>query len=235
MIVQYFIQGDNNKDLYAFSVTPSSQELTVADIKNNFPLIGNYYLRFKTILQDEVPAIAVWLDGLDDYAPVPTFKEQIIVKVLQIPPFDSNNILKPPRKVYKEYKQSAKNSTNRKASDLLVIDDFAHFKHQERSHSAIPNVHNNQKIVTSPDTKRIIDPTDGLSTEQLKKRAEDRIKVQVAQKTEDVKKIWQDEANLRQEKLSADKEYSEKLNNWEARNHQKNNIRTLLATMHNVL
>lgn len=227
MLVQYFIQNEKNKEPYAFNVNPSEQEITVGDIKANFPCPGNFYLRFKTVLQDQVPITAVWLDGLDDFAPVPTFKDQIIVKALAIPPFPSTFSHQPPHKLYKESKP-LEIPTQRKHSDFLFTEE-----NHMRSHSAAPN----QKIETkSADfPKKVIDPTGGLNTQQLKERTEDRIKKQMVQKTEDVKKQWDDEANLLKEKQNADREYSEKLNNWETRNHQKNNISALLATMHTVL
>ena len=248
MLVQYFIQSEGNKEPYAFRVSPSEQELTVGDIKSSFPCPGNYYLRFKTILQDQVPAMCVWLDGLDDFAPVPTFKDQIIVKALPVPPFDSKRLQKPPRKLYKESREVpfSPPQAPRKQSDFLFADD-AH----NRSHSAAPAAEPQRYTHTEPrkhehseprknneyvePKKRYVDPTDGLTTEQLKKREEERITKKVAEKTEDVKKMWKDEATLKQDKQDADREFREKINNWEARNHQKNNIRALLATMHTVL
>lgn len=273
MLVQYLMLSDLAKELNAFYVVPSAQELTVGDIRKQFPVKANLYLRFKTILQEENPPMAVWLDNLDDFAPAPTFKDQIMVKALFVPPFDLAISVVPKKKIYKESKHSnSKQSAQRKQSDFLVMDDGAHGKHGERSHSAAPPIHENKphdaKTPTShelkhnynqemrfnpthefkfPPTnevkvtsshqghKNYIDPTDGLTTEQLKKRSEDRINQQVEKKTEDVKKMWQEEANMRLEKQDADKEFSDKINAWESRNCQKNNIRTLLATMHNVL
>lgn len=257
MLVHYNLQSDKSKEFNGFKVIASNQELTVGDIKQQFPVKGTYYMRFKTILQDENPPIAVWLDGLDDQAPVPTFKDQILIKVLPLPPF---NPLQPPRKIYKNSQSRPEASHiepktfQRKQSDLLM-EFSSHPKHPERSHSAMPNLDSSipnshkknnfdpmgeflssqPKLATEYKPKPFIDPTNGLNTEQLKKRAEDRINLSVNQKTEDVKKMWQNEANVRNDKVDAEKEFGEKLNNWESRNHQKNNIRALLATMHNVL
>jgi DIX domain len=233
MLVQYFIQNDS-REPFAFTVKPQAQELTIGDIKKSFPVPGSYYFRFKTVLQDEVPAATVWLDDLDDQAPVPTYKDQVIFKALQIPPFDTLTLQKPSKKVYQDPKPVSTPIIPRKQSDLLISDDFNFTKHNDRSHSAAPFPFLEPKS-NSLDMKKKIDPTDGLTTEQLKKRAEDKIKQQVNQKTEEVKKLWEDEANLRKEKKDADKEFNEKISNWETKNHQKNNIRALLATLHNVL
>ena len=263
MLVHYTLQSEKFKEFNGFKATASNQELTVGDIKNQFPVKGSYYMRFKTVLQDENPPIAVWLDGLDDQAPVPTFKDQILIKVLPLPPF---NTLQPPRKVYKTSQNHPvvggtggpghfdARSSQRKQSDLLM-GFSSQPKHPERSHSAMENPESTNSsshkknqfdpmgefLSSQPrhafenKPKPYIDPTNGLNTEQLKKRAEDRINVSVTQKTEDVKKMWQNEANVRNDKVDAEKEFGEKLNNWETRNHQKSNIRALLATMHNVL
>jgi hypothetical protein len=252
----YTLQSDKSKEFNGFLVTAENQELTVGDIKRQLPLKGNFYMRFKTILQEEVPPISVWLDGLDDLAPVPTFKDNIMIKVLQLPPFETSQI---PRKLYKQFKSfevkiTTSKPSERKQSDL--IGEYSnHSKHSERSHSAHQNFADFSKysepakkpfdpmgdfLSAQPNHHKQVaskpkDPTDGLTSEQLKKRLEDKINMQVNKKTEEVQKIWREEVNLRSEKLDAEKEFSEKLNNWESRNHQKNNIRALLATMHNVL
>ena len=186
MIVQYYIQNESLKEPYAYSVTPAAQELTIGDIKKTFPLPGNYYFRFKTVLQDEAPPMTVWLDDLDDLAPVPTFKDQVIFKALQIPPFQSSFIGKRSKKVYKEFSDNIEPISQRKPSDFLILDENSHTKHNERSHSAIPT---STFEINPLEKKKFVDPTDGLTTEQLKKRAEDRIKQKVNQKTEDVKKL----------------------------------------------
>lgn len=259
MLVYYTLQSDSSKEFNGFRVSASNQELTVGDIKKQFPVKGSFYLRFKTVLQDENPPIAVWLDGLDDQAPVPTFKDQIQIKILPLPPYSMPII---PRKVYKtsqnhsdiphpEIKQTF---PQRKQSDLLT-EFSSNSKHSERSHSAQPENeafkpdHNKKhyfdpmgeflssqpKHLHEKNVKPYVDPTNGLTKEQLKKRAEDKINTEVNKKTEDVKKMWQNEVNVRNDKNDAEKEFGEKLNNWETRNHQKTNIRALLATMHNVL
>lgn len=263
MLVMYTLQSDKSGEFNGFVVRAENQELTVGDIRKQFPVKGSFYMRFKTVLQEENPPVTVWLDGLDEFAPVPSYKNSIMVKALQIPPFDSGHI---PKKVYKQFNKHFEVRVNdhrvheRKQSDLLG--EFTHHgKHLERSHSAQSNFADFNKYaepiskksfdpmaeflstqprssINHPNQSKpqvYIDPTDGLSTEQLKKREQDRINQKVNQKTEEVQKIWKEEANLRNDKQDAEKEFSEKLNNWETRNHQKNNIRALLATMHNVL
>lgn len=263
MLVMYTLQSDNSKEFNGFIARAENQELTVGDVKSQFPVKGTFYMRFKTVLQEENPPVTVWLDGLDDLAPVPSFNNSIMVKALKIPPFDSEQV---PRKIYKHFAKNFEvrvgehKVLERKQSDL--IGEFSHHgKHAERSHSAHPNFADFNKFAepvsnkpydpmaeflsTQPRgqasnprpgaTQPYTDPTDGLSTEQLKKREQDRITQKVNKKTEEVQKIWKEEQTLRTEKQDAEKEFSDKLNNWETRNHQKNNIRALLATMHNVL
>ena len=258
----YTLQNDKSREFNGFVARAENQELTVGDVKSQFPVKGSFYMRFKTVLQEENPPITVWLDGLDDLAPVPSFNNSIMVKALKIPPFDSEQV---PRKLYKhssknfEVRAAEHKVLERKQSDL--IGDYSHHsKHTERSHSAHPNFADFNKFsepaskssndpmaeflstqprapanYPRPGPAPYLDPTDGLTTEQLKKREQDRINQKVSQKTEEVQKIWKEEVALRNEKQDAEKEFSEKLNNWESRNHQKNNIRALLATMHNVL
>lgn len=240
MLVKYFIQTDKEKDLNAFTVNPSSQELTVGDIKRQLPIKGNVLLRFKTLLQEENPPVAVWLDKLDDFAPAPTFNDQILIKVLYIPPFTSPLLQKSQQKIYKDFKSPSKHTNHaqsvRKVSDFLIMEE-PHVKNPERSHSARPvnPVMGFEFPSIAEPHKKYVDPTDGLTTEQLKKRAEERINQKVHEKTQGVKKIWEEEENMRISKQDATREFSEKLDRWESRNHQKNNIRSLLATMHNVL
>jgi hypothetical protein len=60
----------------------------LGQIKGSFPLSGSYHFRFKTPIvpgtDREKNAVAVWMDCVDDSAPVPMWQNSIIAKVTRI-------------------------------------------------------------------------------------------------------------------------------------------------------
>jgi hypothetical protein len=61
---------------------------TLGQVKDAFPLPGQYHFRFKAPLTPgsdrEKSAMAVWMDMVDERQPVPTWKNGIIVKVTRV-------------------------------------------------------------------------------------------------------------------------------------------------------
>jgi hypothetical protein len=60
----------------------------LGQIKDTFPLPGNYHFRFKTALvpgtDRDKHAVAVWMDCVDDSQPVPVWQNSIVAKVTRL-------------------------------------------------------------------------------------------------------------------------------------------------------
>ena len=102
IVIEYFVQNEKkhcSPDPNLF-VLPrrfkSHKDVRVRDIYKNFPLSGNYYLRFLTNSKEMTNPIWVDVKNLD--APVPTLKTRIILKATLLPPeVDRRLYSQPPR------------------------------------------------------------------------------------------------------------------------------------------
>jgi hypothetical protein len=81
-IVQYFIPDDNedSEKCNAFVIYKEVENIRLLDIKENFPLPGEYYYRFKFKFQNK----NVWIDFNNEDATLPKFEGKIIMKVSRI-------------------------------------------------------------------------------------------------------------------------------------------------------
>lgn len=78
-IIQYYIPEDNEdpEKMNAFLVYKELDSLRIGDIKENFPIPGEYYFRFKFKFQNK----NVWIDFSNQEATLPKFEGKIIMKV----------------------------------------------------------------------------------------------------------------------------------------------------------
>lgn len=90
IVIEYFVQNEKkhrSPDPNLF-VLPrrfkTLKDVRVRDIYKNFPLSGNYYLRFQTNSKEMKNPIWVDVQNLD--APVPTLKTKILIKATLLPP-----------------------------------------------------------------------------------------------------------------------------------------------------
>lgn len=81
-IVYYYIPEDkeDQEKLNAFIIYKESETIRIDDIKENFPLPGEYYYRFKFKFQNK----NVWIDFNNPDATLPKFENKIIMKVSRI-------------------------------------------------------------------------------------------------------------------------------------------------------
>ena len=81
-IVQYFLPEDNedSEKCNAYVVYKETEAMRLSDIKENFPLPGEYYCRFKFKFQNK----NVWIDFNNEDASLPKFEGKIIMKVSRI-------------------------------------------------------------------------------------------------------------------------------------------------------
>ncbi|EEA05248.1 uncharacterized protein CMU_043220 [Cryptosporidium muris RN66] len=85
--IYYFIPSDYDSEEYPnmFHINTQSN-ITIKHIRSKFPLLGNYYFRFKVKNGDSY----VWMDPKEDDEIPPTYNGLIISKVLRVS-WDSNN------------------------------------------------------------------------------------------------------------------------------------------------
>jgi len=81
-IVQYYLPEDyeDPEKLNAFIIYKECESIKMNDIKENFPLPGQYYYRFKFKFQNK----NVWIDFNNEEASLPKFEGKIIMKVSRI-------------------------------------------------------------------------------------------------------------------------------------------------------
>ena len=81
-LVYYYVPEDydDQEVLNAFGVNKGVNEVTLKDIRDNFPMEGNYHFRFKCT----VSKIPVWLDVPNERERVPHFNSKIIMKATRI-------------------------------------------------------------------------------------------------------------------------------------------------------
>ncbi len=81
--VCYHLPSDRDEAEHpnAYSVPKQGEDITLRDIKDSFPLPGDYHFRFKVRLDSGF----YWLDCTDDAANVPVFApRRIVAKVLRL-------------------------------------------------------------------------------------------------------------------------------------------------------
>ena len=81
--VCYHLPGDRDEPDHpnAYPLAKQADEVTLRDIKESFPLPGDYHFRFKVKLDSGY----YWLDCSDDSASVPVFSpRRIVAKVLRL-------------------------------------------------------------------------------------------------------------------------------------------------------
>lgn len=82
-IVRYFVPEDKDTEdkPNAFIINKPQDQLRLKDLRESFPLPGEYHFRFKFQLN---PKKAVWLDFNREESAMPCFNKQIIIKVSRI-------------------------------------------------------------------------------------------------------------------------------------------------------
>jgi hypothetical protein len=81
--VYYFIPDDNEKEegyMNIFIIYKDYKDVKVSDIKENFPLPGEYNFRFKFNYEGKT----VWIDFNNPKGQLPQFEGKIIVKVQRL-------------------------------------------------------------------------------------------------------------------------------------------------------
>ena len=90
---RYFLpeDGDNEENPNVFLASKPSRPgypPLLGQIKDTFPLPGNYHFRFKTALvpgtDRDKHAVAVWMDCVDDNQPVQVWQNSIVAKVTRL-------------------------------------------------------------------------------------------------------------------------------------------------------
>ena len=89
-IIRYFVPEDRDLEdkPNAFIMYAEQNNITLKDIKDNFPLPGKYIFRFKTEYQKN----KVWIDLEDDSNKIPLIDGKILIKVNRID-WNTNNDL----------------------------------------------------------------------------------------------------------------------------------------------
>ena len=80
--VYYFVPEDNENEtkMNLFIVYKDYKELRLKDIKDSFPLPGEYHFRFKFEFQEK----SVWIDFNNPNAVLPRYNGKIIMKVSRL-------------------------------------------------------------------------------------------------------------------------------------------------------
>ena len=81
-IVYYYIPEDREdpEKLNAFLIYKDIESLRIDDIKDNFPIPGQYYFRFKFKFENK----NVWIDFNNPDAALPRYDGKVIMKVTRI-------------------------------------------------------------------------------------------------------------------------------------------------------
>ena len=89
-LIYYFIPEDGEKEnMNIFIISKDYKDIKLKDIRENFPLKGEFYFRFKFEFQNK----DVWIDFSNENANLPKYKGEIIMKVTRINNnnYDDNN------------------------------------------------------------------------------------------------------------------------------------------------
>jgi hypothetical protein len=81
-LIYYYIPEDreDQEKLNAFVIYKDIESIKIADVKENFPLPGQYYFRFKFKFDNK----NVWIDFNNEEAKLPKFENKIIIKATRI-------------------------------------------------------------------------------------------------------------------------------------------------------
>ncbi len=81
-LIYYFVPEDkeDQEKLNAFIVYKDIESLKLNDIKENFPLPGEYYFRFKFKFDNK----NVWIDFNNEDAKLPRFDNKVIIKATRV-------------------------------------------------------------------------------------------------------------------------------------------------------
>jgi hypothetical protein len=81
-VIYYYIPEDKEEPdkLNAFVISKDIETIRINDVKDSFPLPGEYYFRFKFKFQNK----NVWIDFNNADAILPRFEGKIIMKVTRI-------------------------------------------------------------------------------------------------------------------------------------------------------
>jgi hypothetical protein len=81
-VIYYYIPEDKEEPdkLNAFVISKDIDLIKIDDVKENFPLPGDYYFRFKFKFQNK----NVWIDFNNPDAVLPRFEGKVIMKVTRI-------------------------------------------------------------------------------------------------------------------------------------------------------
>ena len=88
--VYYFIPEDNEKEdkMNIFIIYKDYKDIRLKDIKDNFPLQGEYYFRFKFEFNEK----NVWIDFNNPVGALPRYDGKIIMKVTRLDLENKNEI-----------------------------------------------------------------------------------------------------------------------------------------------
>ncbi len=88
-IIRYFVPEDRDVEEKpnAFILYKDQEKVRLADIKENFPLPGEYVFRFKTTYEKK----NIWIDFNDNDSVLPSHDGKILMKVNRISWEKSNN------------------------------------------------------------------------------------------------------------------------------------------------
>ena len=80
--IYYFIPEDNENEnkMNIFIIYKNIKDIRLQDIKDNFPLPGDYYFRFKYEFMEK----NVWIDFNNYSGALPRYDEKIIMKVTRL-------------------------------------------------------------------------------------------------------------------------------------------------------
>jgi hypothetical protein len=80
-LIYYFIPEDGEKEnMNIFIISKDYKDIKLKDIRENFPLKGEFYFRFKFEFQSK----DVWIDFSNENANLPKYKGEIIMKVTRL-------------------------------------------------------------------------------------------------------------------------------------------------------
>lgn len=143
----------------------------------------------------------------------------------------------PPQPVFNKPSQPF-NQPSHVAFNQVPGANFANFSQAPpRPKSSGPPQHSHPaaKISTMKSDENFDDPTRGLTTEELRAEKEKFIQEQMEAKKEAARQTWSKAEAIQQAKFDLDRDLGDKMTNWAIKNHNKKDIRTLLATLHTVM
>mmetsp|Transcript_11616 Transcript_11616/g.33811 ORF Transcript_11616/g.33811 Transcript_11616/m.33811 type:complete len:348 (+) Transcript_11616:85-1128(+) len=97
IMITYLLQnvdGEDEENVFCVPDASSASRVTLDKIRRRFPVPGHFWFRFKTayVADGGGDGDYLWLDPIYPSEPVPTYKGQIVMKVLSVPA----DVLPPP-------------------------------------------------------------------------------------------------------------------------------------------